>query len=367
MLQFHNGIFRILQLTDMQDTYRTSQDTVNLTEALIRKTKPDLIVLTGDQIKGYGTYFRFGDNRANAATTLNRLLKPIADSGIPFTAVFGNHDAFGDADKEFQWLLYRQYENFIGNEYLFDCIPIASEDGKKVPFCIYLFDSREKQPDGSYPPINQEQIHQYRETRDQLERINGFPVPALAFQHIPPVEIYESLSLCRKHDKGAIQGARTFADRYYRLPNYARNERSFMGENAATPDTKSGQIEAFGEKGDVLGLYFGHDHNNSFVVKHGNLDLGYTQGCGFNIYGPGKNRGGRVFDIREDSPDRYETFTVTCRDLPGFRLRRPVKEFLYTHSPSSVSQAKKAAKKVLIVSAVCTVSAFCCRAILRKR
>lgn len=356
MLQFHNGMFRILQLTDMQDTYRTSQDTVNLTEALIQGTQPDLIVLTGDQIKGYGTYFRFGDNRANAAEALHHLLKPIADSGIPFTAIFGNHDAFGDADKEFQWLLYRQYENFIGKEYLFDCVPIASEDGKRVPFCVYLFDSREKQSDGSYPPISKEQICRYRETRDGLERENGQVVPALAFQHIPPVEIYESLSLCRKHDKGALQGARTFSDRYYRLPDYAHNARSFMGENAATPDAKSGQIEAFKEKGDVLGLYFGHDHNNSFVVKHGDLDLGYTQGCGFNIYGPGKNRGGRVFDIREDCPDRYETFTVTCRDLPAFRIRRPVKEFLYTHSPSSVSQAKKAAKKVLSIGTACAVT-----------
>lgn len=367
MLQFHNGMFRILQLTDMQDTYRTSQDTVNLTQELIRKTKPDLIVLTGDQIKGYGTYFRFGDNRANAKTTLDHLLKPIAQSGIPFTAVFGNHDEFGDADKEFQWDLYRQYENFIGNEYLFDCIPIASKDGKHVPFCVYLFDSREKQPDGSYPPISQEQIRQYREARDRLERENGQVVPALAFQHIPPVEIYEALSPCRKHDKGAIQGARTFADRYYRLPDYARDGKSFMGENAATPDAKSGQIEAFREKGDVLGLYFGHDHNNSFVVKHGNLDLGYTQGCGFNIYGPGKNRGGRVFDIREDFPDRYETFTVTCRDLLGFTLRRPVKEFLYTHSPSSVSQAKKAAKKILTIGTVCTFSSLIMKRLFQSK
>lgn len=366
MLQFHNGMFRILQLTDMQDTYRTSQDTVNLTEALIRRTQPDLIVLTGDQIKGYGTYFRFGDNRANAAATLNHLLKPIAESGIPFTAVFGNHDEFGDADKEFQWELYRQYDNFVGNDYLFDCIPVFGKDGKAVPFCVYLFDSREKQPDGSYPPISPEQIRQYREARDNLEKENGHVVPALAFQHIPPVEIYEALSPCRKHDKGAIQGARTFNDRYYRLPDYACGKRSFMGENAATPDVKSGQPEAFLEKGDVRGLYFGHDHNNSFVVRYGNLDLGYTQGCGFNIYGPGKNRGGRVFDIREDSPDRYETFTVTCRDLPDFTLRRPVKEFLYTHSPSSVSQAKKAAKKILTVSAVCAASALCFRSVLRK-
>lgn len=362
-LKFNNGRFRILQLTDLQDTQRTSPDTVNLVYELIAKTQPDLIVLTGDQVKGYGFNFLIGDNKTNAAMTISNLMKPIADSKIPFTAVFGNHDAFGTADKDFQWECYKLYDNFAGKNYTFDAIPIYSENDNDVKFCVYMFDSHEKDKNGKYKPITAEQIEMYKSARDRFEEETGHAVNALAFQHIPPEDIYDCFETSLHKFSGTLQGAGSHSNKYYRLPCYAENDRSFMGENAASPDEKSGQLEAFKEKGDVLGLFFGHDHNNSFIVKHDDLDLGYTQGCGFNIYGPGKNRGGRVFDIYEDSPDKYTTFTVTCRDIENFKLERPVKEFIYTHSPSSVSEAKKLIKKVGIAALAVGAAA----AIIRKK
>lgn len=364
-LKFKNGRFRILQLSDMQDTQMTNPDTVNLTAELIKNTNPDLIVLTGDQVKGYGFYFLIGDNRTNAATTISNLMKPISDSKIPFTAVFGNHDAFGTADKDFQWKCYSLYENFIGNDYNFDAVPVYSDDGD-IKFCVYMFDSHEKNKDGTYNPITQEQIDKYKSARDDFEAQTGHTVNALAFQHIPPEEIYECLESSDKSKKGFCQGAGTHSKKFYALPSYAQNKYSFMGENAASPDVKSGQLEAFKEKGDVLGLFFGHDHNNSFVVKHGNLDLGYTQGCGYNIYGPGKNRGGRVFDIYENSPDTYYTYTVTSRDINGFKLEKPIKEFIYTHSPSSVSAAIKLVKKVGIAAGITAAAILTVKKIIKK-
>lgn len=352
MIKFNNGNFRILQLTDMQDTHRTSQDTINLTREIIAAAKPDLIVLTGDQVKGYGTYFQFGDNQTNAAMTISNLMQPIVESGIPFTAVFGNHDAFGTADKDFQWECYKVYKNFIGNDYEFDSIPVFAEDGEEAKYCIYLFDSGEKK-NGVYPPISEEQIRKYKAARDKYEAIYGHTLPSLAFQHIPPVELYDCLKQVKKGDRGAYQGAGKFSNTYYKLPDYAATEKSFMGENVASPEEKNGQLEAFAEKGDVKGLFFGHDHNNSFIVKYGNMDLGYTQGIGFNIYGPGLKRGGRVFDINEASPDQYETFTVTAADIKNFKQERPIKNFIYTHSPSSVSEAKRLIRK----SAVCITAA----------
>ncbi len=365
-LKFKNGRFRILQLTDMQDTHMTNPDTVNLTTELIKQTKPDLIVLTGDQVKGYGFYFLIGDNKTNAATTISNLMKPISDSNIPFTAVFGNHDAFGKADKDFQWNCYKLYDNFIGNDYEFDTLPIYSENSDEVKFCVYMFDSHEKNKDGTYNPITIEQIEKYKTARDNLEAKNGHTVNALAFQHIPPEEIYECFDTSDKNKKGSYQGAGNHNKKYYSLPLYAQNKYSFMGENAASPNIKSGQLEAFKEKGDVLGLFFGHDHNNSFVLKHDNIDLGYTQGCGFNIYGPGKKRGGRVFDIYENTPDTYYTHTVTCKDLDNFKLERPIKEFIYTHSPSSVSEAKKLIKKAAIAAGITAVVVTTAKKIIKQ-
>lgn len=365
-LKFKNGRFRILQLTDLQDTHITNPDTVNLTAELIKKTQPDLIVLTGDQVKGYGLYFALGDNKTKAAMAINNLFKPISDSKIPFTAVFGNHDAFGEADKDFQWACYKLFDNFVGKDYTFDSIPIYSENGDDIKFCIYMFDSHEKDSKGKYIPIKQEQIDMYKSARDEYEANSGHIVNALAFQHIPPEDIYDCFESSLRRFSGALQGAGVHSKKYYRLPCDYENEGCFMGENAASPDEKSGQIEAFKEKGDVLGLFFGHDHNNSFVVKHDNLDLGYTQGCGFNIYGPGKNRGARVFDIYEETPDKYETFTVTCNDIENFKLERPVKAFLYTHSPSSVSEGIKMAKKFAVIAAVATGTILITKKIIKK-
>lgn len=53
-LQFHrSGKFRILQLSDIQDGPTVSPDTISLIAAACDAARPDLVVLTGDQIAGY--------------------------------------------------------------------------------------------------------------------------------------------------------------------------------------------------------------------------------------------------------------------------------------------------------------------------
>ena len=53
-LRFNSdGTFRVLQMADIQDGPDVREDTIRLIEAAIKKAHPDLIVLTGDQIRGY--------------------------------------------------------------------------------------------------------------------------------------------------------------------------------------------------------------------------------------------------------------------------------------------------------------------------
>ena len=47
------GTFRVLQMADIQDGPNVREDTIRLIEAAIKKTHPNLIVFTGDQIRGY--------------------------------------------------------------------------------------------------------------------------------------------------------------------------------------------------------------------------------------------------------------------------------------------------------------------------
>jgi DNA repair exonuclease SbcCD nuclease subunit len=48
--------------------------------------KPDLVVLTGDQLH---------HNISDSQTALNKVVAPIIQRRIPFAAVFGNHDSEG--------------------------------------------------------------------------------------------------------------------------------------------------------------------------------------------------------------------------------------------------------------------------------
>ncbi len=73
-LRFHGGKFRIMQVADIQDTQATSRDTLQFLAAALDKARPDLVVFTGDQFKGYGVSFL---GRGETGTGLEALIRQI--------------------------------------------------------------------------------------------------------------------------------------------------------------------------------------------------------------------------------------------------------------------------------------------------
>ena len=53
-----DGSFRVLQMADIQDGPNVLPDTIRLIREAIRKADPDLVVFTGDQIRGYDPAYR---------------------------------------------------------------------------------------------------------------------------------------------------------------------------------------------------------------------------------------------------------------------------------------------------------------------
>lgn len=146
-----DGLFKIMQITDMQEIPKVSPDTMALLDAAIEDEKPDLVVYTGDQIKGYGVSYKGkGKELENAvAKTINTLLEPVTKRNIPFAVTFGNHDRqVGISNKDQFNDIYKALPNCIGTQAegidgggTYN-IPIKASDGSdRDAFNLYLFDS----------------------------------------------------------------------------------------------------------------------------------------------------------------------------------------------------------------------------------
>lgn len=349
-----DGTFKIMQITDTQEIPAVNPDTLKLINQALEQEKPDLVVFTGDQIKGYGVTFR-GDSEAKVKRTIDRLLEPVVKRGIPFAVTFGNHDEQAIPNQQ-QWQYYKTYPLCLGEDareadgcgtfYL----PILSSTGDKPVFNVYMMDSHGDRKGGGYEPIDPSQLEWYRKTRELLKEQNGGEyVPSIMFQHIPCHEYYNVLKQVDKRTKGAVRAYRTHKNEYYLLDETKCAPGGMFKEPPSIADIDTKQFEAISEKGDVIAMYVGHDHNNSFVGTYQGIDLGYTQGCGFNVYGPGPERGVRVFELNEQNPRAYKTHTVTFRALFGTKVSKPVKEFIYVHSPTTVDMAIPMIIKALLI------------------
>ncbi len=350
MLRFNSDHkFKIMQIADTQEIPAVSPDTLSLINNALDREKPDLVIFTGDQIKGYSKKFK--KDPAIIEGTIDTLVEPIAKRNIPFMVTYGNHDAQCGVDNRGQYKFYAKYDNFISGD-LRNAddvgtadIQIYSSTEDKPVFELYIIDSHGKAKDGAgYAPVDKKQIEWYVSRREQLKAENGDYLPSLVFQHIPVPEFFDVIKKVPKGTKGAVPAYGAHENEYFVLNDETVAEGGFMLESPASPDVNTGEFEAMSEKGDVLGIYVGHDHNNSFVVKYKGVDLGYTQGAGFNVYGPGENRGVRIFELDETAPREYKTHTATFKELCGTKIKTPVKEFIYKHAPTS----PRAVKPILI-------------------
>lgn len=364
MLRFNSDHkFKIMQIADTQEIPAVSPDTLSLINNALDREKPDLVIFTGDQIKGYSKKFK--KDPAIIESTIDILVEPIAKRNIPFMVTYGNHDAQCGVDNRGQYKFYAKYDNFISGD-LRNAddvgtadIQIYSSTEDKPVFELYIIDSHGKAKDGAgYAPVDKKQIEWYVSRREQLKAENGDYLPSLVFQHIPVPEFFDVIKKVPKGAKGAVLAYGAHENEYFVLNDETIAEGGFMLESPASPDVNTGEFEAMSEKGDVLGIYVGHDHNNSFVVKYKGVDLGYTQGAGFNVYGPGENRGVRIFELDETAPREYKTHTATFKELCGTKIKTPVKEFIYKHAPTSPRAVKPILIKVGIgIAAIAAVYA----------
>lgn len=348
-----DGKFKIMQINDTQDTHNLRDRTAKFIKKAIETEKPDLVVIVGDML--YDAYLCA--NEETIPQALRCLGDIINETKTPFAVTFGNHDH----DLEDIVSIKEMADVFLEYEYCVNgtdgCdpgtynIPILSSDGSSYALNVYMMDTNNKNPDvGGYQGVYPYQVQWYKDKSDELKAGNGGKaVPSILFQHIPTKEIYQLLEVA---DKTEAATAVYSADegQWYKLSEEKIIDRATgMGEVPCPEnlDVVTGQYEAWLEKGDIVGAFFGHDHVNNFVGKTDDgIVMGYNGGTGFKTYGSGNNRSVRIFEFDESDIAAYNTYSLRYSDLFSDGLEFYINDVF---SPVIVNWLMRALYKMLFI------------------
>lgn len=318
-----DGTFKILQISDTQDTDQLHIGTAKLIEAALDEVKPDLVVFTGDNHAGYWLTM----NKKKMRAAIDAIVGPVDARGIPFAVVPGNHDREsikGLVTLKDQLEMYMAYPTCLAVDdgKLTGCstynLLVKNSVGTQDILNIFMIDS------GGYKLIGkdqdlvaQDQIDWYKAKSDELKALNGGVVmPSLLFQHIPVPEFYtELMTEVPEGTPGAMPGKGCEAGKYF-LPDSDKYISGSFGENPSISAKNVGFYEAWVEKGDIIAAFFGHDHNNDYIGKTDDgIVMGYCRGAGFHVYGEGTKRGVRSFTFHEDDLKNFETESIYYQDI----------------------------------------------------
>ncbi|WP_274364995.1 metallophosphoesterase family protein [Paenibacillus thermotolerans] len=276
-----DGTFTIVQFTDVhwQNGEEPDLRTRALMQRVLEEESPDLIVFTGDVI--------YSIDCKEPEQSLREAVSAAAQSGIPWAAVFGNHDSESNVTRERLMEVLSEFENCLtkhtpnvggfGNFVL----QVSSQDGR-TGAALYFLDSREYSTLAAvegYGWVSRDQIDWYAAESRKLTELNGgAPLPALAFFHIPLPE-YDAV-----WELGGCIGHKY--------------------ESVCCPKLNTGLFAAMVEMGDVMGTFAGHDHINDYWGALHGIRLAYGRATGYNTYGKeGFPRGARVIRLTEGKRD----------------------------------------------------------------
>ena len=300
-----DGKLKIMHVTDTHLHYDNVDESVWLIENAVDKEKPDVIMLTGDIAMDTDPEAYLYD--------LNKLMTVFEERGIPVAFTQGNHDyEEGGFNHEEVMALYNRYDCSISvddGELLPRCgtynIPVLASDSDELKFNLWVFDSGSTDSEGHYENVTAEQVEWYKAKSEALEKENGKKINSLVFQHIIVPEIYDCLE--KTNLPGAYQFEHIYNDgEYYRFSPDFENHGT-LNEYPCPGYYNYGQFDAMVERGDVLGMFTGHDHTNDFTVRYKNINITNSLSTRFNGDAFSTQYGYRMIIVDENDTSTYET------------------------------------------------------------
>lgn len=247
----------------------------------IKAVKPDLVVLTGDNI--------LSKYQQIDAIQFAQMMEEI---GIYWTAVFGNHETREDRGF-YKYLLMKSFVDYdhclckFGPEELFGygnfTVNILGEGGK-LKKSLFFFDSgrdildRDKEKYnlpkdmGGYDFLKNEQIDFYKNEVANLKKQYGNAESFLYF-HIPLCEYAHAF----KEDENGKFVPSGECEIFY----------GHQYESVGCSTYNSGMFDAMLETGSGQAVFCGHDHINDWHALYKGIHLVYNQAGGYAVYNLG--------------------------------------------------------------------------------
>ena len=297
--------FKILQLTDVHiggGAFSVGKDrkAFDAVETLIKRVKPDLVVVTGDIV--YPVPFQSGtiDNRRET-----ELFVALMDSlGVYYTVCFGNHDTE-------DYSLYRRddlYNIYRSSKY---CLIDRAEGVDDINYAVnvknsegiitqtlYMMDTH-SYVEGfidEYDGLHQNQIDWYKAEVNRMNNLNkaidenAETVKSLVFIHIPLREYETAWNEYRDNGYKSTEDAI-----YY----YGKAKEPNEKVCCSVPEDEF--FETALELGSTQGIFCGHDHVNFWSIEYKGIRLTYGMSIDhlayFGIENEHEQRGGTIITI----------------------------------------------------------------------
>ena len=278
--------FKIIQFADLHfgiegEQYQNADEkrTVEFMTHLVNTEKPDLIVLSGDNIMNTGVQ------------GIKELIGIMDAYQTPYTLIFGNHDAESSLagyrkrdvsdyleDCDSPYLLYRAgyIEDTAENRYGNFSISLTDEDTGELLGAIVLIDTGTYDNDaGRYQSITEGQIGWYKSEIVRLNEIyskqknNRYEIiPTLTYGHMQLPEHFIAYGKAAKGDGATFVYEQS-------LGGWMAN--TVLGNTGAKP---SPFYAAMKEMGSAKSYLCGHMHGLSYHVKMDGILLGFCPQIG---------------------------------------------------------------------------------------
>lgn len=306
-----NGKFKILMMSDIQETLEFDTRTLENINKLIDTVSPDLVILGGDNCDG--TILK---NKKDLKKYLEIFSEPMESRKIPWAHVFGNHDHDIKIDDKIKTKMYEKFSyciskhtnNIYGTTNF--VLPIEHSNNDSIAFNVWGLDTNNLMSDSKIkideninllnkPPVSCkwdilhfDQLMWYWNSSIEMEKYFKRKINGIMFMHIPPWEFQYVVD----------------------NPDYTRANGN-MDEQMKIGMFNSGIFSVLLQRNDIKCIACGHSHNDCFEGNFCGIKMCLDACAGYSPYGNDEIRGGRVFELDENNLDNLFTYMVYYKNL----------------------------------------------------